>query len=159
MIRAVIGVRYRGPKTWYVKRADKMANYPGAWSLMSIQYEEAELPDPLQLDGARPLFERLAKERFPGEALHVLRHLISGTCSDNPMNERVILHLYHVEFDKVGAPALNSDFYTDAAWLTPEQYQEAAADQLCGLCLRLWSDYLYRTEKVPRFAPQPISDD
>ena len=38
-IHAVIGVRRAGGATFYVRRSEYMENYPGVWSLFSIQYD------------------------------------------------------------------------------------------------------------------------
>lgn len=70
-IRAVIGVDFRAPRTLYVKRSGAMENYPGVWSLPSIQYKPEELPDPLDLDAAAKIFARMSKERFHGEPIKV----------------------------------------------------------------------------------------
>jgi hypothetical protein len=132
-----------------------MQNYPGVWSLPSIQYTDEELPDHLDLKAAQRVFDRLSDERFEGKILTVKEYLTSGTCSDNPMDERVTLRLYRFSaFEKV---PLNPDYYTDAMWLTPEMYQRLAEGQLCGLCVRLWSDWLHEHEGIPRFALGALS--
>jgi hypothetical protein len=157
-LHAVIGVRFNRSKnlTYYVKRSDKMQNYPGVWSLLSIQYKPEELLDHLELWQAAPIFQRLSDERLGGVPIKVVRYLTSGTCSKNPINRRVTLHLYEIEFRQ---PVLNEAYYVEEAWLTPEEYVERAAGQTCGLCMRLWSDYAVRNGlAIKRFAPKPELD-
>lgn len=151
-ITAVIGVWYDKDKTFYVKRSDKMQNYPLVWSLLSIQFKPDEFPDHLDIAAAQKLMEKMSAERLGGTPVKVLNYLTSATCSDNPMNTRVTLHLYRIEFEKT--PALNSEFYTDSAWLTPDEYSEWSKNSTCGLCLRTWSDYCFCHGLVnKRFAP------
>ena len=140
-IHAVIGVWYCGERTYYVKRSEKMANYPGVWSLLSIQFEPHNLMDQNHLPDIQRLMEKMSVERLGGKPLVVRRHLVSGNSDQNPMEKHVSLHLY--EIDLLEEPALNPDYYTEGAWLTAEQYEERAAGQPCGLCLRLWSDHAW----------------
>lgn len=158
LLHAVIGVRTIGRETWYVKRSMGMANYPGVWSLLSIQMREDELPDVMDLAAAEVLFRRMSEERLCGVPLVVTSHLTSGTCADNPMGRRVVLHLYGMSF--LHEPVLNPAFYTESRWMKPAEYVEAAAGQTCGLCMRLWSAYAVKVGLAPmRFAPEVVPDD
>jgi hypothetical protein len=148
-IHAVIGVRHHGNSTYYVKRSMEMKNYPGVWSLFSIQYKPYELPDPTQLRGSVDgLFRRMSKERLGGAAVQVTKYLTSGSSDDNPMGVDVYLHLYSIVLPE--EPRLNPRYYTDAAWLRPEEYEDRCADRACGLCLRLWADYAWLTGLTAR---------
>ncbi len=140
-IRAVIGVRHNGPSTFYVKRSLEMENYPGVWSLFSIQYKPEELRDPTDLEAATRLFERMSAERLGGVPVRAKEYLIEGASDQNPMNTWVTLQLY--EIDVPQEPVLNPRYYTEGDWLSPEEYEERCAEQRCGLCLRLWSDYAW----------------
>jgi hypothetical protein len=157
-LHAVIGVRAIGRETWYVKRSPTMANYPGVWSLLSIQHGEDELPDVTDLAAAMTLFRRMSQERLGGVPLVVTGHLTSGTCTDNPMQVRVVLHLYAVSFQ--AEPVLDPAFYTEGAWMLPSAYVAAAEGQTCGLCMRLWSAHSVRVGLAAmRFAPEMVPDD
>lgn len=157
-LHAVIGVVHDGARTFYVRRSTAMKNYPGVWSLLSIQYDPSELPDPLDLEAARPIFKRMSVERLGGVDVTVLKHLTSSTCSDNPMDQRVILHMY--ELNLATAPALNPMFYDAACWMLPDEYREKSQATNCGLCLRMWSDYCVRMRLVDTpFAPTWMPDD
>ena len=140
-IYGIIGVWRHGPLTYYVKRSQSMQNYPGLWSLFSIQYERAQLFDPIDLGVAQCFMERMSHQRLGGERIIVRRHLISGDSGSNPMKKHVYLHLYEVELER--EPRLNSEYYVQGEWLTPEQYENRSAGNQCGLCLRLWSDYAW----------------
>ena len=140
-LHAVIGVWHRGDLTYYVKRSEKMENYPGLWSLFSIQFRPDELRNSKDLSFVRRLMQRLSQERLGGVPITVKEHLISGDSRDNPIGKHVYLHLYEIELAK--EPNLNPDYYSGGAWLTPEEYERRSAGQLCGLCLRLWSDYAW----------------
>lgn len=140
-IYGVIGVWRRGALTYYVKRSQNMENYPGLWSLFSIQYGQSELIDPKDLRTAQYFMERMSDQRLGGERITVLSHLISGDSEANPMNKHVYLHLYEVHLEQ--EPLLNSEYYVAGDWLTPEQYEKRSAGHQCGLCLRLWSDYAW----------------
>lgn len=134
-----------------------MQNYPGVWSLLSIQFTPDEI-DPLSIPSVQPLFERMSAERLGGAPIRLLRYLTSGSCAKNPMNRRVVLHLYEVEIDD--PIALNPRFYSDDAWLTPDEYEERARGKTCGLCMRLWSDYAVKHGLADRrFAPALESAD
>jgi hypothetical protein len=148
-INAVIGVWHNGPSTYYVKRSLLMSNYPGVWSLFSIQFTPAELPDPRLVGGAvKDLFRRMSRDRLGGVPVTVAKYLTSGSSEDNPMGVEVSLHLYKIELHK--APRLNEQYYTDGAWLLPAEYENRCADQMCGLCLRLWADYAWLTGLTER---------
>jgi hypothetical protein len=140
-IHAVIGVRHKGPMTYYVKRSMEMQNYPGVWSLFSIQYKPEEFRDPTDLEAATRLFQEMSAERLGGVPVRVKEYLTEGASDENPMNTWVNLQLY--EIDLPTEPVLNPRYYTDADWLSPEEYEYRCADQRCGLCLRLWSDYAW----------------
>jgi hypothetical protein len=133
MIRAVIGVWRNGPRTFYVKRSERLTNYPGIWSLPSFQFDLV-----LDFDAPR-IFRELSRSRFGGTAIVVGPQLISGSSNENPMNEWVTLFLYEIEF--VREPWVNTEFYTDSAFMTQEEYEIATADVTCGLCTRLWANY------------------
>lgn len=148
-IHAVIGVRHHGESTYYVKRSLEMVNYPGVWSLFSIQFQPYQLPDPTTTGGAvDELFRRMSVERLGGVPVHVVRYLTSGSSDDNPMDVDVHLHLYEIRLPE--DPRLNPRFYTDGAWLSPDEYEDRCADQVCGLCLRLWADYAWLSGSAPR---------
>ena len=140
-IRAVIGVRHKGPSTFYVRRSLEMANYPGVWSLFSIQYTPEELPDPADLAAASRLFQRMSAERLGGVPVQAREYLTEGASDQNPMNAWVSLQLYEIDLPE--EPVLNPHYYTGSDWLMPEEYEERCAEQRCGLCLRLWSDYAW----------------
>src|SRR4051812_11521045 len=95
-IYAIIGVRHKGPSTFYVKRSMEMENYPGVWSLFSIQYRPEQLLDPNDLEAASRLFERMSAERLGGVPIRVKEHLTEGASDENPMNRWVSLQLYEV---------------------------------------------------------------
>ena len=118
-----------------------MDNYPGVWSLFSIQHDPAALPDVTDTAAAQPLFDAMSAQRLGGTPVHVKSYLTSGSSDLNPMGVEVTLHLYEIEFDH--EPALNERYYTAGAWLTAAEYEERCAEQVCGLCLRLWSDYAW----------------
>ena len=141
VLRAVIGVWHCGSLTYYVKRSGKMANYPNLWSLLSIKYEANELNDPMDLDCVRRHMQHMSNERLGGESVVVRKHLIAGDSDDNPIGMHVYLNLYEIELQK--EPRLNPNYYTEGAWLTPEEYERRTAGRKCGLCLRLWSDYAW----------------
>jgi hypothetical protein len=152
-INAVIGVRHRGPSTYYVKRSEEMANYPSVWSLMSIQFQTYQLPDPLDLGAAGRLLQEMSDERLGGVSIAPVRYLTSGSSDVNPMGVDVTLHLYEMELAR--EPILNARYYTDAAWLTPDEYEHRCAEQVCGLCLRLWADYAWMAQITDRpFIPR-----
>jgi len=140
-IHAIIGVRHRGDLTYYVRRSEKMANYPSVWSLLSIQFDPDWLDDPEDLDKVQQLLIKMSEERLGGVPIELKEHVTSGDSDRNPMNEHVHLHLYEIELPE--EPILNPDYYSDAAWLSPEQYEEKSTGQKCGLCLRLWSDHAW----------------
>jgi hypothetical protein len=148
-IHAVIGVRHRGSLTYYVKRSLAMPNYPGVWSLFSFQFNPLELPDPTLVGGAvEGIFCRMSRERLGGVPVGVTRYLTSGASDDNPMGVDVSLHLYEITLPE--EPRLNELYYTDGAWLRPDEYENRCADQMCGLCLRLWADYAWLTGLIAR---------
>ena len=152
-LHAVIGVGYKDNLTLYVKRSEKMENYPGVWSLLSIRFDPEELDDPGDLVTVQQLMEKMSRERLNSTPIAVKQHLTSADSAKNPINRHVFLHLYEVEL--LEEPVLNPDFYADSAWLTPEEYEECSKDAQCGLCLRMWSDYAWLHGIVDRpFAPQ-----
>jgi hypothetical protein len=146
-IRAVIGVSYSYDKhershiTFYVKRSELMQNYPGVWSLPSIQYKPEELRDPHDLDAAAKIFTRMSHERFCSVGLKVENFLTGGSSDKNPMERMVELLLYRIRF--LSKPNLNRDFYTESEWLTREEFEERVVlDPLpCGLCTKLWREF------------------
>ena len=59
------GVRQVGLATFYVKRSLKMSNYPGVWSLLSIQFQPSELQEPEKVsEPVNRLFEKMSRERL-----------------------------------------------------------------------------------------------
>lgn len=140
-LHAVIGVRFSGNETYYVKRSKNMRNFPSVWSLLSIQFDPSWLTHPEDLKKVQILMEKMSRERLGGVPVRVKKWLISGSDSESPVGCPVHLHLY--EIDLLEEPRLNSQFYTDAAWLTAQKYELFSAGQACGLCLRLWSDYAW----------------
>ena len=140
-IDAVIGVRRSGGSTFYVQRSEHMENYPGVWSLFSIQHDPVTLPDVTDAAAAQSLFDAMSAQRLGGVPVRVKSYLTSGSSDMNPMGVEVTLHLYEIDFDE--EPVLNERYYTAGAWLTAEEYEERCAEQVCGLCLRLWSDYAW----------------
>ena len=79
-MHAVIGVVYQKGRTLYVKRSKQMVNYPGVWSLLSLQYSPEEFQDQLDPDTAQLLMQDMANQRLGGARVKILRYLISGTC-------------------------------------------------------------------------------
>lgn len=151
-IHAVIGVWYKDGKTFYVRRSAKMENYPNVWSLLSIQFVPSTFVHDTDPEVVQSLMEQMAEERLGGVGVRVVRYLTSAHCFRNPMNKAVYLHMFQVELDD--QPILNPDYYSDCAWLTPEEYCERSHDAMCGLCLRMWSDYSVRHNLAKRaFAP------
>ena len=157
-LHAVIGVRYSGNRTFYVKRSRKMANYPGVWSLPSIQFERKQLPDPTNLFTVRNLMEKLSRERLGGFPIEVRSFLTAGDSAENPVGKHVFLYLYKIEMPR--EPRLNPDYYTEAAWLTAREYEQRSAGEPCGLCLRLWSDYAWMSGITDRpFVAQSVGSN
>jgi hypothetical protein len=151
-IHAVIGVWCKNGKTFYVLRSERMENYPNVWSLLSIQFEPSTFVEETDFAFVQSLMEQMSRQRLGGVGIRVVRYLTSAHCSENPMNKRVFLHMYQVELDEL--PDLNPEYYSDFAWLTPEEYVERSRGGSCGLCLRMWSDYSVRHRLARRpFAP------
>ena len=140
-IHAVVGVWRREDLTYYVKRSGEMENYPGVWSLLSIQFQPLELVDRTDLLKVQEIMEKMSNERLGGTPLSVKGYLDSGNSDHNPYKKHVYLHLYEIFIHRV--PTLNPAYYTHGAWLTAEQYEEYSEGQPCGLCMRLWSDYAW----------------
>lgn len=145
-IRAVIGVSYLTPPgaslvTYYVKRSMRMENYPGVWSLPSIQHEAGELHDPCDLRAAQKIFTRMSHERFYDAPIAVLGHLVAGSSDENPLGRMVHLNLYRVGF--LEEPMLNPRYYANSAWLVGEEFtQKTMFSPLpCGLCTKLWQQH------------------
>jgi hypothetical protein len=156
-IHAVIGVWHRGARTFYVKRSAKMQNYPLVWSLLSIQFDPRVVRDHLDVPTIQPLMTKMADDRLRSAPIRVTRYLSSANCADNPMSRRVFLHLYEVEFET--EPKLAPEFYVDAAWLDPDEYERRAAGTTCGLCLRMWSDHCVRHGMTRRFFAPSLSSE
>lgn len=147
-VHAVIGVWTSDHLTYYVKRSQKMQRYPGVWSLLSIQFDPRELEQPEDLRTVQQFMEAMSAERLGGAPVSVKKYLISGDSDQNPYDKHVYLHLYEIEL--LCDPNLNSEYYSEGAWLTAEQYEQRSAGQPCGLCLRLWSDYAWLTGTTDR---------
>ncbi len=141
-IEAVIGVWFKDGRTFYVKRSGRMENYPNVWSLLSIQFTPEELPDFTDLDAVQRVMEKMSEERLGGVPVRLIHYLKSARCSDNPMQVPVTLHLYQIELEY--EPELNPKYYVDSAWFKPEEYMKVSENALCGLCMRMWSDYCYQ---------------
>lgn len=158
MIRAVIGIKHEegSARAYYVLRSDQMTNYPNVWSLLSEKFTEEELPDHLDLSAVQLVFNRMAIQRLGGTPVRVTHYITSGTCDKNPMNKRVTLHLYRIEFED--NPELNPRYYIDSEWLDAEVYHARADEAACGLCTRLWSDHCVRMGWVdePFAHPNPL---
>lgn len=155
-IHAVIGVWTRGDLTYYVKRSEKMQNYPGVWSLLSVQFHPQDLQRPEDLATVQKLMKHMSEERLGDVPISVKKYLISGDSDHNPYDIHVYLHLYEIRV--LSDPNLNSDYYSKGAWLTAEQYEERSAGQPCGLCLRLWSDYAWLTGTTDRpYLPRRVA--
>lgn len=156
-IHAVIAVWHRGATTFYVRRSERMANYPLVWSLMSIQFDP-KVVDPLDVASIQVLMAKMASERLQGAPIRLTRHLSSANCADNPMSRRVFLHAYEVELEV--EPSLNEKYYVDSAWLEPDEYERRSMGATCGLCLRMWSDYCFRNRLTSqRFAPPVLPNN
>jgi hypothetical protein len=147
-ITAVIGVRHDGPLTWYAKRSMAMGNYPGVWSLPSIQFTPDDMTDPKDLEAVSRLMRRMSAQRLGGVDVAVMNHLVSGSSDMNPMGVDVTLHLYRIGLEP--EPTLDPAFYSDARWLDVVGYQSLSAGQPCGLCTRLWSDHAWLTGVTDR---------
>ena len=138
-INAVIGVCYEGTKTLYVKRSANMENYPGVWSLFSIQFDPDELTDHLDLSNVQRLMSKMSEQRLGNIHTKVKGYISSTVCTENPINSIVKLHLYSIAFEE--SPLLNPEYYSDMAWLTGDEYLDKRGDRTCGSCMRMWSDY------------------
>ena len=157
-LHAVIGVRYSRNRTFYVKRSQKMANYPGVWSLPSIQFDHKQTSDPTDLSNVRSLMEKLSRERLGGVPIELRRFLTAGDSAESPVDKHVFLYLYEIELPR--EPRLNPDYYTEAAWLTAREYEQRSAGEPCGLCLRLWSDYAWMSGITDRpFVAQSVGSN
>ena len=88
-LHAIIGVRHSGELTYYVKRSDKMANFPSVWSLFSLQFDPEQLTDPRDLPKVQSLMDALSEERLGGVPVTVKKHLISGDDPDSPVGQHV----------------------------------------------------------------------
>lgn len=141
-LHAAIGVCFSGDLTYYVKRSDKMENYPSVWSLFSIQFNPEKINSE-NLGHVQQLMDKMSYERLMGTPVSVIKRLTSGNSDRNPYGIDVHLYLYRIEF--LTRPRLNPDYYTDAAWLTDEEYEIKTADMACGLCTKLWANYTWRT--------------
>jgi hypothetical protein len=84
-IHAVIGVRRAGGATFYVRRSEHMENYPGVWSLFSIQYDPAAVADVTDLQAVTPLFEMMSSQRLGGVPIKVKSYLTSGSSDQNSL--------------------------------------------------------------------------
>jgi hypothetical protein len=140
-LHAVIGAWNRGKKTYHVKRSQTMTNYPGVWSLFSIQFDPTDMPDPSDLTKVQTYMETMSAERLNSVELQTIELLASDSSDKNSIGYNVHLHLYRVELDH--EPRLNSKFYEDGRWMTFEEYEQRARDAPCGLCMRMWGDLAY----------------
>lgn len=156
-IDAIIGVCYNDNKTLYVKRSRKMENYPGVWSLFSMQYDPAVVNDFLDLKSIQLVMSQMSEQRLGGVPVYVRQYLSSTTCTKNPIDAIVKLHLYGIEFEQ--EPKLNPSYYTESEWMTPEQYLHNRGDALCGSCIRMWSDYCVKTGLTDTCIEPKMEDD
>ena len=151
----IIGVAYRGNRTFYVRRSRQMRNYPGVWSLPLIQFDPNELPDSRDLNNVQSYIDQISAERLGGVRIKVKEFLTSGDSDVNPIGRHVYLYLYRIELGR--KPRLNPDYYTDMDWMTAEQFERCSIGQSCGLCIRLWSDYAWLKGITDRpFIPHPL---
>src|ERR1700688_3150571 len=93
----IIAVAHDDDRTFYVRRSQKMINYPGVWSLPSIQFDPrdiADLKDPHQV---QRYMEKISSDRIGGVQIKAKAFLTSGDSTDNPISRHVFLHLYAVE--------------------------------------------------------------
>ena len=142
-LHAIIGVRFSGNRTYYLKRSRMMKNFPSVWSLMSIRFDPNWLDDRKDLIKVQKLMTKMSQERLGGVPIITKKYLTSGDDPNSPVGEHVFLHLYEIELSE--EPRLNPAFYTNSSWMTPKQYEKKSAGQPCGLCLRLWSDFAWMT--------------
>jgi hypothetical protein len=140
-LHAIIGVWNRAERTYHVRRSALMENYPGVWSLLSIQVAPEELPDPTDLAAAQAHMGRMAVQRLNGARIDTVELLSSDSSDKNPIGKNVHLHLYRIELD--GEPELSPAYYSEGRWMTFEEYEHAASDSPCGLCMRMWGDYAF----------------
>lgn len=145
-LHAVIGVWAKEDKTFYVKRSETMENYPGVWSLFSIQFQASLLPAIPSTKDVGGLFNKMSSERLQGSDLEVKKYLTSSQCKKNPINKHVFLHMYELHFRNT--PVLNRKYYSDGIWMTREEYLEESKDMKCGLCVRMWADHLSKNRKI-----------
>lgn len=143
VLHAVIGVWRKGQRTYYVRRSEKMANYPGVWSLFSIQFDPIELPAPEDLKKVQDLMKKMAEERLCGASIETKGHLLSDDSDHNPIDTHVFLNFYEIHFPR--DPKLNPNYYTDGAWLTFDEYRQRlkSSPGQCGSCIRMWWDYAW----------------
>src|SRR4051812_18144541 len=108
-LHAVIGVRRHGERTYYVRRSEKMQNYPLVWSLLSIQHDPARLSFPDDLRLVSDYMNRMSEQRLGGVGITVNRRLLSGDQPSEVIQRHVFLHLYEIELAR--EPKLNQEFY------------------------------------------------
>lgn len=156
-LHAVIGVIHRGSTTLYVKRSSHMEAYPGVWSLLSIRTSRQELGDFLDLKQAQLCIDRMSKERLQSTPVKVVRFLTSAQC--NREDHRLYLYMYELESSET--PKLNPGFYTDCRFMEPEEYERKSKEQMCGLCMSMWSRYCVKNglaehpfAEVPNLSPE-----
>lgn len=140
-LHAIILVAHKENRTFYVKRSTQMENYPGVWSLPSIQFLPRELPDHNDIWRVQAFVDKFLTQRLGPNRVRVEKFLTMGDSDTNPIGRHVHLYLYEAQL--VGTPELNPTFYTDMRWLTPEEFEHLSAGQTCGLCVRLWGDYAW----------------
>lgn len=137
-ITAVIGVWTRGNRTYYVHRSGTMRNYPGAWSLFSEQYDPAEI-DPDDHAEIKKVFDRMSKRRLGGVQIKVGRLVSARSRYTHALGSSVTLRLFEIELEH--EPILNPEFYSEAAWLTNDEFRKRVTAVPCGMCTRMLSDY------------------
>lgn len=139
-LHAIIGMWQRDQKIYFVQRSASMENYPSVWSLMSLQHEKDRLDDPRNLKSAARIFNELSESRFDGEPIEVHAHVLSQSADNSFINSTTHLHLYQISFDE--EPTLNDAYYTNAKWLTFDEYLKISKGTPCGLCTCMLEDHL-----------------
>ncbi len=145
-LHAIIGVATQGKWVLYVKRSELMENYPGVWSLLSHRVTRDEISKFWHYSAVQPFFERMSEERLEGIPIRVDKFLTAAYC--DKLDHRLYLYMYQLRCDTV--PKLNPHYYTEARFMTAEEYLEARQGGMCGLCLSMWSQYCLKNGLVDK---------
>ncbi len=141
-LHTACGAWCNGDKTYYVKHSENIWDCPGARSLFSIHFSPDELPVPQNLRKARVLMERMSKLRLYDAPIQVSSYLTSKDSKEDHGQKLAQLHIYKIEFqDILFPPRLNPGFYSEGAWLSPEQILEKIDGKTPGAGIRAWLDY------------------